>query len=60
MVLAPVMVLAYKSRGPKGLQLEVGARGAPRLLVSHILEGRYIGSFSIAPFFHANLYGKEG
>ena len=22
-----------KSRGPKGLQLEVGARGAPRLLV---------------------------
>ena len=38
MVLAPVMVLAYKSRGPKGLQLEVGARRAPRLLVFHISE----------------------
>ena len=27
-----------KSRGPKGPQLEVGARRAPRLLVSHILN----------------------
>ena len=25
-----------KSRGPKGLQLEVGARRAPKLLVKHI------------------------
>ena len=25
-----------KSRGPKGLELEVGARRAPKLLVSHI------------------------
>ena len=28
-----------KSTGPKGLQLEVGARMAPRLLVLHILMG---------------------
>ena len=27
-----------KSRGPKGLQLEVGARRAPRLLVKHIIQ----------------------
>ena len=48
MVLARVMVLAVscplsarrsrrtKSRGPKGLQLEVEARRSPRLLVSYI------------------------
>ena len=34
-----------KSRGPKGLQLEVGARGAPRLLVN-----RYFHCFSISRF----------
>ena len=27
-----------KSRGPKGLQLEVGARRAPKLLVENIVE----------------------
>jgi len=27
-----------QSRGPQGLQLEVGARRAPRLLVSHIIK----------------------
>ena len=36
-----------KSRGPKGLQLEVGARRAPRLLVCYIFEKQgvkgYIG-----------------
>ena len=31
-----------KSRGPKGLQLEVGARRAPRLLVKNIRKPSYI------------------
>ena len=66
MVLAPVMVLAYvglsarrarrtKSRGPKGLQLEVGAQRAPRLLVSykhHIILGWLVDILSIYKMRH--------
>ena len=35
-----------KSRGPKGLQLEVEARRAPRLLVIYIFISTFICSFS--------------
>ena len=46
-----------KSRGPKGLQLEVGARRAPRLLVLHMFytlcETFYIQYFTLYIFFIA-------
>ena len=36
-----------KSRGPKGLKLEVGARRAPKLLVIHIIY-KYFSNISLS------------
>ena len=36
-----------KSRGPKGLELEVGARRAPKLLVSYIILFIILVSFNV-------------
>ena len=44
-VLASVMARKTKSKGLKGLQQEVGARRAPRLLVLYIDNGRLIQEF---------------
>ena len=35
-----------KSRGPKGLQLEVGARRAPKLLVFHYFQSILLNFFA--------------
>ena len=43
-----------KSRGPKGLQLEVGARRAPRLLVANICFGVPKAWFTLGSNFQKN------